>query len=139
MIQYALPPKSVVYIGCIGNDAFGEQLNDACVKEGVLTKYRIDEDQLTGRCGVIITGLDRSMVTDLGAANHYKLEHLKSPEIWSYVENAKIFYVGGFHLTVCVPAILALGEHAAETNKVGAFYPQWRPSDRASYVNRHRI
>ncbi|KAH8155549.1 uncharacterized protein LAJ45_00559 [Morchella importuna] len=116
--QYALPPKSVVYVGCIGKDAFGEQLTNACVKEGVLTKYRVDEEQLTGRCGVIITGLDRSMVTDLAAANHYKLEHLKSPEIWSYVENAKIFYVGGYHLTVCVPAILALGEHAAETNKV---------------------
>lgn len=107
-----------MYVGCIGKDAFGEQLTNACVKEGVLTKYRVDEEQLTGRCGVIITGLDRSMVTDLAAANHYKLEHLKSPEIWSYVENAKIFYVGGYHLTVCVPAILALGEHAAETNKV---------------------
>jgi len=58
------------------------------------------------------------MVTDLAAANHYKLEHLKSPEVWSYVENAKIYYVGGYHLTVCVPAILALGEHAAETNKI---------------------
>lgn len=108
------------------------------MKEGVLTKYRIDEDQLTGRCGVIITGLDRSMVTDLGAANHYKLEHLKSPEIWSYVENARIFYVGGFHLTVCVPAILALGEHAAETNKVG-FYPQRKSGVRTSYINRYGI
>lgn len=75
------------------------------------------------------------MVTDLGAANHYKLEHLKSPEIWAYVEEAKVFYVGGFHLTVCVPAILALGEHAAKTNKVGS-YPQRKLSDRASYVNR---
>ena len=58
------------------------------------------------------------MVTDLAAANHYKLEHLKSPNIWELVKNANFFYVGGFHLTVCVPAILALAEHAAETNKV---------------------
>ncbi|PWW80341.1 adenosine kinase [Tuber magnatum] len=116
--QYMLPPKSVVYVGCTGQDAFGEALTRACVKEGVLTKYRIEKDQPTGRCGVIITGLNRSMVTDLAAANHYKLEHLKSPEVWSYVENAKIYYVGGYHLTVCVPAILALGEHAAKTNKI---------------------
>lgn len=116
--QYMLPAKSVVYIGCIGQDAFGEQLTNACVKEGVLTKYRVEKEQPTGRCAVVITGHDRSMVTDLAAANHYKLEHLKSPEIWSYVEKAKIYYVGGYHLTVCVPAVLALGEHAAKTGKV---------------------
>ncbi|RPB05769.1 Ribokinase-like protein [Choiromyces venosus 120613-1] len=116
--QYMLPPKSVVYVGCAGQDAFGEALTSACVNEGVLTKYRIEKDQPTGRCGVIITGHDRSMVTDLAAANHYRLEHLQSPEIWSYVENAKIYYVGGYHLTVCVPAILALGKHAADTGKI---------------------
>ena len=58
------------------------------------------------------------MVTDLGAANHYKLEHLKSDKIWPLVENADTYYVGGYHLTVCVPAILALAEHAAEKNKI---------------------
>lgn len=113
-----LPPKSAVYVGCVGQDPFGEALTSSCVKEGVLTKYRIEKDQPTGRCGVIITGHHRSMVTDLAAANHYKLEHLESPEIWTYVKNAKIYYVGGYHLTVCVPAILALGKHAAETGKV---------------------
>lgn len=58
------------------------------------------------------------MCTDLAAANHYKLEHLKQPEIWSLVENAKVYYVGGYHLTVCVPAILALAEEAAAKDKV---------------------
>lgn len=116
--QYMLPPKSAVYVGCTGQDAFGEALTSACMREGVLTKYRIEKDQPTGRCGVIITGHHRSMVTDLAAANHYKLEHLESPEIWTYVKSAKIYYVGGYHLTVCVPAILALGKHAAETGKI---------------------
>ena len=72
----------------------------------------------TGKCGVVVTGHDRSLVTDLGAANEYKLDHLKSPEIWALVENAKYFYVGGYHLTVCPPAIIELGKHAAQTNTV---------------------
>lgn len=114
-----LPPRSTVYVGCVGKDASAAQLVEACsTREGVRTEYRIDEDHPTGRCGVVITGHHRSMVTDLAAANHYKLEHLKSPEVWKLVENANFFYVGGYHLTVCVPAILALAEHAAETNKV---------------------
>src|SRR5579859_2139554 len=75
-------------------------------------------DTSTGKCGVIITGHHRSLVTDLGAANEYKLEHLKSPEIWKFVEGARYYYVGGYHLTVCPPAIIELGKHAAENNKV---------------------
>ncbi len=58
------------------------------------------------------------MCTDLAAANEYKLDHLKSPEIWKLVQQAKVYFVGGYHLTVCVPAILALAEEAAKEDKV---------------------
>jgi adenosine kinase len=57
------------------------------------------------------------MVTDLLAANAYKIEHLKQPHIWSLVEQAKYFYVGGYFLTVCPPAALLLAQHALETKK----------------------
>ncbi|KAK9462070.1 Ribokinase-like protein [Lipomyces oligophaga] len=116
--QYVLPADSVVYCGCVGKDKYADMLREANAKEGLHEVYRIEPQQETGKCAVLITGTDRSMVTDLAAANHYKLEHLKQPEIWSLVEDATTFYVGGFHLTVCVPAILALGEHAAATNKL---------------------
>lgn len=43
---------------------------------------------------------------------------MKEERIWKQVENAQFFYVGGFHLTVCVPAIKALAEEAAAKNKV---------------------
>jgi len=72
----------------------------------------------TGRCGVVITGHDRSMCTSLDAANEYKLEHLKRPEIWALVQKARVYFVGGYHLTVCPPAALALAEEAARENKV---------------------
>lgn len=116
--QYILPSDSVVYIGCIGKDKYGETLRDICAKAGVRVEYRVDDEQPTGRCGVVITGHNRSLCTDLAAANCYKLDHLKSPEIWKLVEQAKVFYVGGFHLTVCVPAILALAEEAAAKDKL---------------------
>jgi adenosine kinase len=43
---------------------------------------------------------------------------LKQPEVWKQVENAKFFYVGGYHLTVSVEAILALAEEAAAKDKL---------------------
>ncbi|KAF2259910.1 Ribokinase-like protein [Lojkania enalia] len=116
--QYILPPDSTIYIGCIGKDKYGETLKDITAKAGVRVEYRYDEEQPTGRCGVVITGHNRSLCTDLAAANCYKLDHLKQPEIWKLVEEAKFYYVGGYHLTVCVPAILALAEEAAAKDKV---------------------
>jgi adenosine kinase len=49
------------------------------------------------------------------------MEHLKSPEVWKLVENATHYFVGGYHVTVCPPAIIALGEEAAKNNKIFAF------------------
>ena len=61
------------------------------------------------------------MCTHLAAANEYKISHLKSPEVWDLVQKADFYYVGGYHLTVCPPAIMALAEEAAKENKVFAF------------------
>lgn len=116
--QYMLPPKSTVYVGCAGKDRFADQLRASNDREGLRTEYLIDEATPTGTCAVILSGNNRSLCTRLGAANNYKVDHLKSPEIWQLVQNAQFYYVGGFHLTVCVPAIEALGEHAAKENKV---------------------
>jgi adenosine kinase len=116
--QYILPSDSVVYIGCIGKDKYGDMLKEITAKAGVRVEYRYDEEQPTGRCGVVITGHNRSLCTDLAAANCYKLDHLKQPEIWKLVEEARVYYVGGYHLTVCVPAIMALAEEAAAKDKV---------------------
>jgi adenosine kinase len=115
---YILPPNSVVYFGSVGRDHYSELLAKANDAAGVKSNYMYQETIPTGKCAALITGTHRSLATDLGAANHYKLEHLKQPENWKLVEAAKVFYVGGYHLTVCPDAICALGEHAAETNKV---------------------
>ncbi|PNY24803.1 Adenosine kinase [Tolypocladium capitatum] len=115
--QYILPPNSVVYLGGAGDDKYSAILLDAVKAAGLRAEYRVDPKEKTGRCAAIITGHNRSLCTDLGAANHYHLDHLKKPEIWSLVENADVYYVGGFHFTVCPPAIMELAKQAAEYNK----------------------
>ena len=115
--QYLLPPNSTVYLGGVGDDKYAAILQDANKAAGLRVEYLVDPKESTGRCGVVITGHHRSMVTDLGAANHYTLEALKSPEVWKLVEGATHYFVGGYHLTVCPPAIMALAEEAAAKNK----------------------
>ncbi|KAL8927933.1 MAG: hypothetical protein Q9208_002008 [Pyrenodesmia sp. 3 TL-2023] len=130
--QYILPPSSVLFIGCVGRDDYAEQLRSACAAAGVRVEYRVDETQPTGRCGVLINGSNRSLCTHLAAANEYKLDHLQSPEIWPLVQKAKFYYVGGYHLTVCVPAVMALAKEAASNpekvfimNLSAPFIPQF--------------
>ncbi len=116
--QYILPPNSVVYLGGVGDDKYAAILHDAVKQAGLRVEYRVDKTEKTGRCGVIITGHDRSMCTDLGAANHYDLEHLKSPEVWKLVEGMEVCFVGGYHFTVCPDAIMVLAEECAQKNKI---------------------
>lgn len=113
-----LPPSSTLFIGCVGDDVYARMLRDSCNEEGVDTDFRVDEKLSTGRCGVIITGHDRSLCTSLGAANAYMLGHLRTPSVWEKVRRTKIFYVEGYHLTACVAAALALGEEALKSKKV---------------------
>ncbi|KAG7195803.1 uncharacterized protein KQ657_002188 [Scheffersomyces spartinae] len=129
--QYILPENSVVYFGAVGKDVYAEKLTEANTKYGLKTQYQVLEEQSTGKCAALIYNHHRSLVTDLGAANHFKASHLQKPENWEFVSNAKYFYIGGFHFTVSPEAIQLLGKHAAETNKVFAinfsapFIPQF--------------
>lgn len=115
--QYILPKDSVVYFGSVGADKYADLLVEANQKYGLRTEYQVQQDIGTGKCAALINGPHRSLATDLGAANHFKPEHLKKPENWKLVEGATHFYIGGFHLTVSPEAIELLGKHAAENNK----------------------
>lgn len=105
------------YIGCIGKDDFGKQLEKQATNDGVRVRYAVDETEPTGTCACLITGKVRSLVANLGAANKYKVEHLQGKDNWALVENCKFAYIAGFFLTVSVDSILAVAKHCAETNK----------------------
>ncbi|GMM37738.1 adenosine kinase [Saccharomycopsis crataegensis] len=114
--QYVLPPKSVVYFGSVGNDQYADLLIKANEKAGLTTKYQVQTEHETGKCAALINGLNRSLVTDLAAANHFTLSHLEKPENEEIIKGGKVFYIGGFHLTVSPEAIIKLGKEAAAHN-----------------------
>jgi hypothetical protein len=123
--QYMLPPNSVVYLGGVGDDKYAAILRDAVKQVGLRVEYRVDPKTPTGRCGAIITGLNRSLCTDLGAANLYDIDHLKSPEIWKLAENADFYYVGGFHFTGML--------HPSLFNTTGPCSPRVTAPDQATH------
>lgn len=105
------------YIGCIGNDDFGKQLEKQATKDGVIVQYLVNGQEPTGTCAVLVSEKVRSLVANLGAANCYQKDHLMKPVNWALVEKAKFAYIAGFFLTVSIESILTVAKHCAETNK----------------------
>ncbi|RDX50520.1 adenosine kinase [Polyporus arcularius HHB13444] len=115
---YVLPPHSVVYTGCVGDDELAEQLKAANDREGLDHVYLVKKGEKTGACAVIITGHDRSLVTNLAAAEKFEKSHLSSPEVAPLVDAAKIYYVEGYFLTHGTESALELAKKASEAGKI---------------------
>jgi len=111
-------PGATAFIGCIGTDAFGEQLEKAAQGDGVNVQYLKQSKVETGTCAVLVKGGERSLCANLAAANCYEKSHFDSAEIQSLVAAAKIVYSAGFVLTTPAgpPTLMAMGE---ELNKSG--------------------
>jgi len=59
----------------------------------------------------------RSLIANLGAAECYKIEHLKSEPIQKVIQQAKVIYSTSFFLTVSPESLVELGKHATTYNK----------------------
>jgi len=112
-------PGMTAYMGCIGEDDFGAKLKDACKVDGVQAMYMVDKSTPTGKCAVTILDKERSLTTDLSAANNYKASHLQEAAQWKVLEGAKVVYSAGFFITVSPESIELASE---QTVKSGSIY-----------------
>lgn len=110
--------RSTTYFGCIGDDKFGMELTRRSREAGVWVDYLVDPKVNTGTCACLISGKSRSLVANLGAANHYKQEHLLQSKNWDRVKMANYYYISGFFLTVSPESMLTVAEHAAANDKL---------------------
>ncbi|GMH69433.1 hypothetical protein TL16_g05157 [Triparma laevis f. inornata] len=106
------------YMGCIGKDAFGEQLKGCAQTDGVLVHYMEDEETPTGTCAVLVASGERSLIANLAAANNFKESHLETDLAKEIISSSEIFYSAGFFLTVSVESLLKVTNHAVDNNKI---------------------
>lgn len=94
---------------------------EKCAQEdGVRVIYQKNPDVPTGTCAVLVHGGERSLVANLAAANTFSASHLDTAEAKEAIEQAQIYYISGFFLTVSVDAILTVAKHAVANNKIFA-------------------
>lgn len=111
-------PKHTAFMGCVGNDDYGKTLEKCATSDGVHVHYMKDADTPTGTCAALIKDGERSLVTNLDAANNFKPSHLKTEEAKKIIDLAKIYYCAGFFLTVSVPSLVEVAELAVTKNKI---------------------
>jgi adenosine kinase len=129
--QWLLPPGSTNFMGCIGTDAFGEQLSTCLTADGVGEYYMRDSKTPTGTCAVLIKDKERSLCANLAAANNFALSHLEEEKNAAIWKAASYYYMAGFFFTVSQPSIMAVARYAHENKKTVAinlsapFIPQF--------------
>uniref|UniRef100_A0A3Q3WI64 Adenosine kinase n=1 Tax=Mola mola TaxID=94237 RepID=A0A3Q3WI64_MOLML len=114
------PHNVGTFFGCIGKDKFGDILKQKAEEAHIDAHYYEQDEEPTGTCAACITGDNRwSLVANLAAANCYKKDkHLDLEGNWKLVEEAKVYYIAGFFLTVSLESILKVAKHASENNKL---------------------
>jgi len=112
-------PGSTAFIGCVGTDQFGEQLEKAAKGDGVNVQYFKQSKVETGTCGVLVNSGDRALIANLAAANCYDKAHYDSPAVQELISSTKIVYSAGFPLTTPAgpPTIMAIGKALNESGK----------------------
>lgn len=116
-----IAPNVTHYVGCVGNDENGRRLKTEAEKDGVNVHYMVTNTERTGTCAVLVKNHERCLVANLAAANLYDIAHFREESTQKLLHAAKYYYATSFFLTVCPQALVELGQHAAESNKLFAF------------------
>lgn len=116
--QWLLQRKNATtFFGGVGDDMFKNILQKKAEEVGVNVKYEVHSGDKTGCCGAIITGENRSLVTELGAAQKFTANFLEDADIWRLVEKAQFYYIGGFIVPVSPEAVVKIAKHSSENGK----------------------
>lgn len=111
-------PNRATFFGAVGVDNYSNLLSERAKIAGLNVRYQFNRNIKTGTCAGLIFQHNRSLCADLGAANTFTVDHLEIEDNAKLIENAKLFYISGFFLTVCPPAAQKIAKHAADKNKI---------------------
>jgi adenosine kinase len=117
--QWMLKDKKgqTAFMGCVGNDEYGAQLEKCASDDGVLVHYMKDETTPTGTCAALIKDGERALVANLAAANNFKETHLTTEKAQEIIDAAQFYYCAGFFLTVSVESLVKVAGQAVEKGK----------------------
>ncbi|CAG0895683.1 unnamed protein product [Cyprideis torosa] len=101
------------FMGCVGKDDNARILQEKAEQAGLRIEYQVYSKQPTGTCAVVVTGEDRSLCANLGAANHFTIDHIHEPCNKAIIEKANFAYISAFFLTASAESALEIAKQFA--------------------------
>lgn len=92
-------PNVTTFFGCVGEDKYSKILEEAARKGGVNVQYQYTDKEPTGTCGVLLTGMNRSLCANLAAANCFTIDHIRKQENRKLIDKAQFYYVSVSYIT----------------------------------------
>ena len=113
--QMGVAESKVDYMGSIGSDERGAEIEKLVAEAGVTAHFHKDAEKPTGCCAVVVAPTkERTLTTDLAAACAYKESHYD--ENTAVIKGAKFIYVTGYFITSCMPALVKAAAYANEND-----------------------
>lgn len=109
--------KSTLYFGSVGKDESAEILREKVAEDGVDVRYQVDPHKPTGRCAVLVSGHNRSLVASHKASKSFTIDFLDSEDNWEVLTECKIFYCAAYFVNTCIEAMERIGKYASENEK----------------------
>lgn len=112
-------PSQVTFMGCVGQDDNMLKMKRSVEEiSGVRAVYLVNENEPTGTCGVLVSqqGKCRSLIANLGAANHFKKSHLETHKT-AVLDKARIIYSSGFFITAASDSLEYLSHHVSNATE----------------------
>lgn len=72
----------------------------------------------TGHCINLVHGVERTMVANLGAANHFYLSDLQELDLESRLDNTRLVYVEGFFAIHSLDSFKAIAHMCCQRNRI---------------------
>lgn len=122
LLQWVLTePKTTTMFGAVGQDALGENLNSLVEAAGVQTKYIKHKNEPTGAVVALVSGANRSLVADIGAAQHVEVENVQTDSTTAILKTADLVYMEGFFLTKRRPVVQYIQEFCYDNKIIFTF------------------
>lgn len=106
---------STAYFGCVGDDAKGQALEQACQQVGIECQFEKTSEEPTGTCGVVVVGKERTLIANIAAAKKFTLAYLEAN--MSVLQRAKFLYTTGFFVDSNFEAVKAICAFATANDR----------------------
>jgi adenosine kinase len=87
---------SVMYVGCIGKDKYGEQIRAKAVEDGVRMELEVSSTLPSGLCAVCKVGDARTLIANVSSASALSDEFIASSEVEHGQCSASIIYTTAY-------------------------------------------